>query len=74
MTRGRALAVVAAVAAVPRLVALLHERSDILASFTEKSDDFATTFVDSGTYGFVPGLASAWTQPATCTRLPARAS
>jgi 4-amino-4-deoxy-L-arabinose transferase-like glycosyltransferase len=63
VTRGRALAVVAAVAAVPRLVALLHERGDILASFTEKSDDFASTFIDSGTYGFVPGLPSAWTQP-----------
>lgn len=58
-----ATAVVLAAAVLPRLVALLHERGAILASFTEKSDDFARTFVASGTYGFVPGIASANTQP-----------
>ena len=42
---------------------LLLERGDILAAFTEKSDDFARTFVASGTFGFVPGEPSAWTQP-----------
>jgi 4-amino-4-deoxy-L-arabinose transferase-like glycosyltransferase len=42
---------------------LLHERGSILGSFTEKSDDFARTFVASGTYGFVPGIPSAYTQP-----------
>ena len=36
---------------------------DILASFTEKSDRFAKTFVDSGTFGFIAGEPSAWTQP-----------
>jgi 4-amino-4-deoxy-L-arabinose transferase-like glycosyltransferase len=61
--RGRALALVAAAAVLPRLVVLLAERGDILAEFTEKSDDFATTFVDSGTFGFIPGEPSAWTQP-----------
>ena len=55
--------VVLAAAVLPRLVALLHERGAILASFTEKSDDFARTFVASGTYGFVPGIPSANTQP-----------
>ena len=63
MSRRRAYALVATVAVVPRLVVLLHERGDILASFTEKSDDFAQTFVDSGTFGFIPGEPSAWTQP-----------
>jgi hypothetical protein len=55
--------VVLLAAVLPRLVALLHERGAILASFTEKSDDFARTFVSSGTYGFVPGIPSANTQP-----------
>jgi hypothetical protein len=58
-----ATAVVLAAAVLPRLVALLHERGAILSSFTEKSDDFARTFVASGTYGFVPGIPSANTQP-----------
>jgi len=44
-------------------VVLGVERGSILASFTEKSDDFARTFVKSGTYGFVPGVPSAYTQP-----------
>jgi 4-amino-4-deoxy-L-arabinose transferase-like glycosyltransferase len=63
MTRARAFLVVGTAAAVPRLVVLLHERGAILTSFTEKSYDFAKTFVHSGTFGFVPGEPSAWTQP-----------
>ncbi len=63
MSRRGAYALVATVAVVPRLVVLLHERGDILASFTEKSDRFAKTFVDSGTFGFIGGEPSAWTQP-----------
>jgi 4-amino-4-deoxy-L-arabinose transferase-like glycosyltransferase len=55
--------VVAAVAALPRLIVLLAERGDILTFFTEKSDDIATTFVRTGTFGFIPGQPSAWTQP-----------
>ncbi len=49
----------------PRLVALLAERGDILLPFTlgEKSDDIARTFLDSGTFGFIPGLPTAYTQP-----------
>jgi 4-amino-4-deoxy-L-arabinose transferase-like glycosyltransferase len=54
---------VAAAAIVPRLVVLLHERNDILTAFTDKSDDFAQTFVHSGTFGFIPGEPSAYTQP-----------
>ncbi len=55
--------VVLSAAVLPRLAALLKERDAILASFTEKSDDFARVFVSSGTYGFVPGIPSAYTQP-----------
>ena len=55
--------VIALAAALPRLMALLYERDDILAAFTDKSDDFALTFLDSGTYGFIPGVPSAYTQP-----------
>jgi hypothetical protein len=55
--------IVAAAAVLPRLVVLLVERGSILSAFTEKSDDFARTFVASGTYGFVPGVPSANTQP-----------
>jgi 4-amino-4-deoxy-L-arabinose transferase-like glycosyltransferase len=64
VTRRASYAIVVAACAVPRLVVLLHERSAILANNTEKSDSFAITFVHSGTYGFIPGHPSAWTQPA----------
>ena len=64
MSRRTAYAIVAAACAIPRLVVLLHERGAILANNTEKSDSFAVTFVHSGTYGFIPGHPSAWTQPA----------
>ncbi len=53
----------AVVAGLPRLVVLLHERGAILDEFVDKSDDFATTFVDNGTFGFLPGVPSAYTQP-----------
>ncbi len=58
-----AAALVAAAAVLPRLVVLLVERGSILTAYTEKSDDFARTFVSSGTYGFVAGHPSALTQP-----------
>ena len=63
MTRRSAYAVVLAACVLPRLAVLLHERGNILSNFTEKSDDFARTFVHSGTFGFIPGEPSAWTQP-----------
>jgi hypothetical protein len=50
-------------AGVPRLLALLYERDEILAAYRDKSDDFARVFLDSGTYGFIPGVPSAYTQP-----------
>jgi 4-amino-4-deoxy-L-arabinose transferase-like glycosyltransferase len=61
--RRRAYVVVAAVAALPRLAVLLHERGTILRAYVEKSDDFARTFISSGTFGFLPGHPSAYTQP-----------
>lgn len=54
---------VAAAAALPRLLALAVERGDILADYVEKSDTFAKTLVASGTFGFLPGVPSAYTQP-----------
>jgi len=52
-----------AVCVLPRLALLLHERGAITGSFTEKSDTFAETFVKHGTFGFIPGEPSAYTQP-----------
>ncbi len=63
MSRRGATLLVLAAAVVPRLAVLLYERGEILTEFTEKSDDFARTFVASGTYGLVPGVPSAYTQP-----------
>lgn len=62
-SRATAYALVAAACIVPRLTVLLHERSAILSANTEKSDTFAQVFVAHGTYGFIPGQPSAYTQP-----------
>jgi hypothetical protein len=61
--RPAAVAAVVAAAALPRIAVLALERGSILAAYTEKSDDFARTFVASGTFGFVAGHPSASTQP-----------
>jgi 4-amino-4-deoxy-L-arabinose transferase-like glycosyltransferase len=61
-TRSAALLLVLATV-LPRLGGLLHERGAILASFTDKGDDFARTYLATGTYGFIPGHPSAYTQP-----------
>ena len=63
MTRRPAYAVVAAACVLPRLAVLLHVRSALTASFTEKSDLFAQVFVAHGSYGMLPGQPSAYTQP-----------
>jgi len=63
MSRRSAYAVVVAAAIVPRLAVLLHERGKIVDAFTEKSDRFALTFVHHGTFGYVAGEPSAYTQP-----------
>ncbi len=54
---------IAVAAIAPRVAVLLHERGRILTAFTDKSDDFAQTFVHHGTFGFIPGEPSAYTQP-----------
>ncbi|TML57993.1 MAG: glycosyltransferase family 39 protein [Actinobacteria bacterium] len=54
---------IAFAAIAPRLAVLVHERGRILTAFTDKSDDFAQTFVHHGTFGFIPGEPSAYTQP-----------
>ncbi|HEX6699910.1 MAG TPA: glycosyltransferase family 39 protein, partial [Gaiellaceae bacterium] len=53
----------AALAVLPRLAVLLHERGTITAAYVDKGSDFARTFLASGTYGFIPGRPSAYTQP-----------
>ncbi len=54
---------IAVAAIAPRLAVLLHERGRILTAFTDKSDDFAQTFIHHGTFGFILGEPSAYTQP-----------
>jgi 4-amino-4-deoxy-L-arabinose transferase-like glycosyltransferase len=61
-TRSAALLLVLATA-LPRLAALLHERGRILVDNVEKGDVFARQFLANGTYGFIPGHPSAYTQP-----------
>jgi 4-amino-4-deoxy-L-arabinose transferase-like glycosyltransferase len=63
VTRPRVYALLAATCALPRLAVVLHERRALVTSFTEKSWDFAQTFVASGTFGFIPHVPSASTQP-----------
>ncbi len=52
-----------AAAVLPRLAVLALERGTILEDYVEKSDRFATTLVENGTFGFLPGVPSAYTQP-----------
>ena len=61
-SRRRTYAVVAAACALPRLAVLLHERAGVLANF-EKSDLLAQMYLKTGTFGYVPGHPSAYTQP-----------
>jgi 4-amino-4-deoxy-L-arabinose transferase-like glycosyltransferase len=63
VTRRYAYALVIAASALPRLAVLLHERDAILAGGVEKSAVFANVFVHHGTFGFIPGQPSAYTQP-----------
>ena len=55
--------IVLAAAILPRAIVLLVERGNILTAYTEKSDTIASTFVSSGTFGFLPGHPSGYTQP-----------
>src|SRR5215813_474970 len=62
-SRRTAYLVIAAAAILPRLAVLLYERGTITAANVDKGDDFARTFLATGTYGFIPGHPSAYTQP-----------
>jgi 4-amino-4-deoxy-L-arabinose transferase-like glycosyltransferase len=62
VTRRNAYAVVIAACALPRLAVIVHERAGILGDM-EKSDILARVFLHTGTFGYVPGVPSANTQP-----------
>ncbi len=61
-TRSAAFLLVLATA-LPRLAALAHARGTIVSANVDKGDTFARTFLSTGTYGFIPGHPSAYTQP-----------
>ena len=61
-TRSAALLLLLATA-LPRLAALLYERERIILHNVDKGDVFARTLIAHGTYGFIPGRPSAYTQP-----------
>jgi hypothetical protein len=63
MKRSTGAVIVVVAAALPRLLVLVRERETILEEFVDKSDRFATTLVDHGTFGFLAGVPSAYTQP-----------
>ena len=64
MKRSTAAAVVVVVAAAFRASwCSCASATTILDEFVDKSDRFATTLVDHGTFGFLPGVPSAYTQP-----------
>lgn len=62
LTRAWAYPIVIAACALPRLGVLLHEKDNILSNF-EKSKLLAQMFLRDGTFGYVPGHPSAYTQP-----------
>jgi hypothetical protein len=57
-----AYSVIAAVCIVPRLAVLIHGGESI-KDLPEQSVDIARNFVDSGTFGQIPGIPTAYTQP-----------
>jgi 4-amino-4-deoxy-L-arabinose transferase-like glycosyltransferase len=62
LRRGLAYPVLIAACTLPRLAVLVHERGAALGK-VEKSDIIARVFLHSGTFGYVPGEPSAYTQP-----------
>jgi len=63
LSRRTAYIVLALASALPRLIALAIERGDIVEAYVDKGDTFARTYLADGTYGFIPGVPSAYTQP-----------
>jgi 4-amino-4-deoxy-L-arabinose transferase-like glycosyltransferase len=62
VSRRPAYVLVAAVCALPRLAIVLHERAAILENM-EKSSTIAQVYLRTGTFGYVPGHPTAYTQP-----------
>jgi len=62
VTRRRAYALVAAACALPRLAIVFYERGAILENM-EKSSSIALVYLKTGTFGYVPGHPTAYTQP-----------
>jgi 4-amino-4-deoxy-L-arabinose transferase-like glycosyltransferase len=62
VTRRRAYALVAAVCALPRLAIVFYERGAILENM-EKSSSIALVYLKTGTFGYLPGHPTAYTQP-----------
>lgn len=63
MTRRSAIIVVSLAAMLPRFLVVALERDELIGSLPEKSDRFARTLVESGTFGFIAGVPSGYTQP-----------
>ena len=63
MRTRRAVLLLVLATSLPRLAALLHARGSIVTDNVDKGDTFARTFLANGTYGFIPGHPSAYTQP-----------
>jgi hypothetical protein len=61
-SRPLAYGILIAVCVLPRAAVLLHERASVLANF-EKSKVLAQLYLRDGTFGYVPGHPSAYTQP-----------
>jgi 4-amino-4-deoxy-L-arabinose transferase-like glycosyltransferase len=62
VSRRLAYPIVIAACALPRIVVLVHERADILTNF-EKSYRLAQQYLADGTFGYLPGHPTAYTQP-----------
>ncbi|MEI8105435.1 MAG: glycosyltransferase family 39 protein [Actinomycetes bacterium] len=62
MRRSRAITLVLAACVLPRVAVAVHEKAALLL-VPEKSDIIARLLVRTGTFGFVPGEPSAYTQP-----------
>ena len=63
MSRRGAYPILVAACALPRLVVLLHERAAVLEKNKKLGPDLARLYLKSGTFGYVPGVPSAYTQP-----------
>jgi 4-amino-4-deoxy-L-arabinose transferase-like glycosyltransferase len=63
VSRRLSISAVVAAATLPRLAVVLVEQDQVIGGLPEKSDRFARTLVESGTFGFIVGVPSGYTQP-----------